>query len=160
MTYSSPLRVVRHALAATLISCTLVAPLAAATLSDSDFAVLSANDLGMHCADLDYKIFSILPPFNVVHAQVIRLGDAGRLPKLMNDNKIKVVYSATSNPDDPAGANSINTTSKNLPSVFKTNFWKETGKKVELPGSKEKQTLGGRAYNPLYPSVLAGTRPC
>ncbi|MGB5718859.1 MAG: hypothetical protein WBN81_17420, partial [Gammaproteobacteria bacterium] len=112
-------------------------------------------DLGMHCADLDYKIFSILPPFNVVHAQVIRLGDKERLPKLMNDNQIKVVYSATSSPNDPAGANSINTTSKNLPSVFKTNFWNQSGKRVNLPGSDEKQTLGGRAYNPLYPSVLA-----
>ena len=155
MTDPSPLRVLAHALTAILLSSMLATPLAAATLSDSDFAVLSANDLGMHCADLDYKIFSILPPFNVVHAQVIRLGDSGRLPKLMNDNKIKVVYSATSSPDDPAGANSINTTSKNLSSVFKTNFWKKTGKRVELPGSNEKQTLGGRAYNPLYPSVLA-----
>ena len=156
MNYLSVLRVVRRALAASLLSSTLATPLAtAATLSNSDFAVLSANDLGMHCADLDYKIFSILPPFNVVHAQVVRIGDSGRLPKLMNDNKIKVVYSATSSPNDPAGANSINTTSKNLPSVFKTNFWKETGKRVELPGSNEKQTLGGRAYNPLYPSVLA-----
>ncbi|MGB5718434.1 MAG: hypothetical protein WBN81_15240, partial [Gammaproteobacteria bacterium] len=156
MTYSSLVRVVWRVLAASLLSSTLATPLAtAATLSNSDFAVLSANDLGMHCADLDYKIFSILPPFNVVHAQVIRLGDKERLPKLMNDNQIKVVYSATSSPNDPAGANSINTTSKNLPSVFKTNFWNQSSKRVKLPGSNEKQTLGGRAYNPLYPSVLA-----
>ena len=155
MIYSPPLNLLRQVLATSLLSCLLVAPLPAATLSDNDFAVLSANDLGMHCADLDYKIFSILPPFNVVHAQVIRLGDAGRLPRLMNDRRIEVVYSATSNPNDPAGANSINTTSENLPSVFKTNFWKRTGKLVELPGSTRKQTLGGRSYNPLYPSILA-----
>lgn len=36
--------------------------------SGSGYTVLAANDLGMHCADLDYQIFSILPPFNVVHA--------------------------------------------------------------------------------------------
>ena len=30
----------------------------------------------MHCADLDYQIFSILPPFNVVHAQVVQTGTA------------------------------------------------------------------------------------
>ncbi len=155
MTNLSPLRRLRRALAATLLLSSLTTPLLAVPLSDSDYAVLSANDLGMHCADLDYKIFSILPPFNVVHAQVIRLGDAGRLPKLMNDRRIEVVYSATSSPNDPAGANSINTTSRNLPSVFKTNFWQETSKKVDLPGSEEQQTLGGRSYNPLYPSVLA-----
>ena len=78
MTDPSPLRLLGHTLAATLLSSMLAKPLGAATLSDNDYAVLSANDLGMHCADLDYKIFSILPPFNVVHAQVIRLGDAGQ----------------------------------------------------------------------------------
>ena len=73
MTYLPPLHVFRHALTATLLSSMLVAPLAAATLSDSDFAVLSANDLGMHCADLDYKIFSILPPFNLEKSVETRL---------------------------------------------------------------------------------------
>jgi len=33
-----------------------------------------ANDLGMHCADRDYQIMSLLPPFNNVHAQVIKKG--------------------------------------------------------------------------------------
>ena len=36
--------------------------------------VLAFNDLGMHCADLDYSTFVILPPFNVVHSQVIERG--------------------------------------------------------------------------------------
>ncbi|MDH5484825.1 MAG: hypothetical protein OEY43_06260, partial [Gammaproteobacteria bacterium] len=36
------------------------------------YSILAVNDLGMHCADLDYQVFSILPPFNVLHAQVIR----------------------------------------------------------------------------------------
>ncbi|WP_455219121.1 hypothetical protein, partial [Kaarinaea lacus] len=38
------------------------------------YTLVAANDLGMHCADLDYQVFSILPPFNVVHAQVIQKG--------------------------------------------------------------------------------------
>ncbi len=42
--------------------------------ASSDVVVLAANDLGMHCADLDYQVFSILPPFNVVRAQVIARG--------------------------------------------------------------------------------------
>ncbi|EGW54052.1 hypothetical protein TevJSym_ar00670 [endosymbiont of Tevnia jerichonana (vent Tica)] len=44
---------------------------------DGDLVVISANDLGMHCADLDYQVFSILPPFNVVHAQVVKKGGRG-----------------------------------------------------------------------------------
>ena len=134
----------------------LVSGKASAALTDHDYAVLAANDLGMHCADLDYKIFSILPPFNVVHAQVIRVGDADRLPIVMDDSKIDVRYSATSSPTDPAGSNSINTTSANLPGVFKTNFWQQTNATVSLPGSNNKKTLGGFGYAPLYPNVLAG----
>jgi hypothetical protein len=133
-----------------------MAGLVSANSHAANYAVLGANDLGMHCTDKDFKIFSILPPFNVVHAQVIRLGDQSRLPKLMNDNNLELFYSATSSPDDPYSADSINTTSENLPAVFKTNFWQQTGKNVALPGSTEKQTIGGIGYGPLYPSVLAG----
>ena len=46
-------------------------------VSNSSWAVLASNDLGMHCTDQDFQIFSILPPFNVVHAQVIRKGVTG-----------------------------------------------------------------------------------
>ncbi|MFO1498519.1 MAG: PKD domain-containing protein [Verrucomicrobiota bacterium] len=38
--------------------------------------VLGWNDLGMHCMDNNYSVFSLLPPYNTIHAQVI---DAGRL---------------------------------------------------------------------------------
>lgn len=50
-------------------------PVTEQSLGDGNaYALFAANDLGMHCADLDYQIFSILPPFNVVHAQVVRKG--------------------------------------------------------------------------------------
>jgi len=67
---------------------------------NENYRLLAVNDLGMHCADIDYQIFSILPPFNVVHAQVIQKGDT---PILMtpDDSPIKLVYSAVSNPNDP-----------------------------------------------------------
>ncbi|MES9834304.1 MAG: cytochrome C [Candidatus Thiodiazotropha sp. DIVDIV] len=78
--------------------------------------VLAFNDLGMHCADLDYSTFVILPPFNVIHSQVIERGNP---PKLLDDSDVEVSYLAAS---DPSG--SINTTSQNLAgSVDKTNFW-------------------------------------
>src|SRR5512137_1825184 len=49
--------------------------------SSAPWRVLASNDLGMHCADLDYQIFSILPPFNVVHAQVLLPGTATTKPR-------------------------------------------------------------------------------
>jgi hypothetical protein len=112
-------------------------------LLDGVYALFAANDLGMHCADLDYQIFSILPPFNVAHAQVIRRGTGNQLPALQTapQSGIEVAYSAASNPNDPALADppapsltgtaraavSINSTSRNDPvlpqEVFKGNFW-------------------------------------
>ena len=35
--------------------------------------VVAWNDLGMHCVDgKDYSVFSILPPYNNLHAQIIQ----------------------------------------------------------------------------------------
>ena len=103
-----------------------------------EYRVLAANDLGMHCADKDYQIFSILPPFNVVHAQVVK---TGKSPSLLSNQNVAVNYRAASSPNDPAGGNSINTTSQNKSGVFKTNFWEQRNGK----------TLGGLAYGALYP---------
>lgn len=109
--------------------------------SRSSMVVLAANDLGMHCADLDYQIFSILPPFNVVHAQVLQRGTQSILPQLLDDSQVDVVYQATSNPKDPLGKESINT-GNNSTSGAKSNFWEN------LAGS---HTMGGLAYRSLYP---------
>lgn len=104
--------------------------------------MLAANDLGMHCADKDYQIFSILPPFNVVHAQAIRKGTGASNPKVLTNMDVDVSYVAASNPNDPVGANSINTTSKNRPGVFKTNFWEQNNAGI---------TLAELTYSRLYP---------
>lgn len=54
------------------------------------YTVLAANDLGMYCADQDFRIFSILPPYNVLNAQVLL---KGRKPELMRpENGIQVTY--------------------------------------------------------------------
>lgn len=78
--------------------------------------VLAFNDLGMHCADLDYSTFVILPPYNVIHSHVIERGDK---PRLLDDSEVSVSYRAV---EDASG--SINSTSQNQPgSVSKSNFW-------------------------------------
>jgi hypothetical protein len=67
------------------------------------------NNLGMHCMDDDYSVFSILPPYNTVDCQLI---DAqGRL--VTNAAGLVVTYQAVADPDG-----SINTSS-----IGKTNFW-------------------------------------
>lgn len=81
--------------------------------ASNDYQVFAFNDLGMHCYDADFSTFCLLPPFNVVHAQVIR---KGAFPELLGEYEVRVSYAATR---DPQG--SINTTS-----LGKTNFWAYT----------------------------------
>ena len=84
----------------------------------ANYSVVTANDLGMHCMDKEYSVFSILPPFNVLVAQVIEKGyidAAGNpvLPRLVDDTEVNVTYDAVAD-----GTGSINSTA-----VGKTDFW-------------------------------------
>jgi hypothetical protein len=97
---------------------------------DGRHRIVVANDLGMHCADLDTRIASILPPYNVLHAQVISIAAK---PKLLADRLVGVVYSAASNASDPASSTSPVVAADG--SVFKSNFWDVVAK----------------AYGPFYP---------
>ncbi|MGB5457372.1 MAG: cytochrome C [Gammaproteobacteria bacterium] len=109
----------------------------------SDYVLFSANDLGMHCGDFDTRISSVLPPFNVVHTQVILRG--GEPDILTPTDGVEVIYSASSNPNDPilTGINSAGNgpvLSSLLPdgSVYKTNFW----------------DVAREAYDPFYPEGI------
>jgi len=64
------------------------------------------NDLGMHCMDSDYSVFTLLPPFNDLIAQLVVNG------KLVTSG-YKLKYQAT---PDPSG-------SINSYSLTKSNFW-------------------------------------
>jgi hypothetical protein len=75
--------------------------------------VFSFNNLGMHCYDSDFSVFSILPPFNTVNAQVVRRGSSATNPVILDNAQATVSFQAAV---DASG--SINTTSAN-----KTNFW-------------------------------------
>jgi len=79
----------------------------------ANFQVLGWNNLGMHCMDSDYSIFSILPPYNTIEAQLIVGG------KLMtNTSEYTMSYQAV------ADANgSINSTSHG-----KGNFYQFTSR--------------------------------
>jgi len=81
-----------------------------------DYVVIAANDLGMHCIDREFSVFSILPPFNVVNAQVVGHESDGR-PVLVDDAAVEVTYDATT---DASG--SINSYSSG-----KTDFWDYAG---------------------------------
>jgi len=80
------------------------------TTPKTEYTLLAWSELGMHCMDgSDYSIFSLLPPYNTLKAQLIRKGTS---PRLVN-GEIEVTYEAMRGDDG-----TINTTSKG-----KTNFW-------------------------------------
>lgn len=72
-------------------------------------SLIGWNNLGMHCMDDDYSVFSILPPYNTVDCQL--LDARGHL--VTDSSGTVVTYQAVA---DPEG--SINTSS-----IVKTNFW-------------------------------------
>jgi len=77
--------------------------------SGAKYSLLAWNDLGMHCMDgKDYSVFSILPPYNNLHAQLVNASTGKAVT-----SGVTLSYEAVR---DPAG--SINTSS-----TGKTNFW-------------------------------------
>ena len=76
--------------------------------ADSNTKVVAWNNLGMHCMDDDFSVFSLLPPYNVIFAQVTQDGNL-----VTNPSGFTVTYEAVA---DPTG-------SINKSSLGKTNFW-------------------------------------
>ena len=71
-------------------------------------ALVAWNDLGMHCLDKDFSVFSILPPYSNLHAQLVDPTSGKQVT-----SGVRLTYQATA---DTRG--SINSTS-----VGKSNFW-------------------------------------
>jgi hypothetical protein len=68
-----------------------------------EYVVLAWNDLGMHCYNRDFQDLAVLPPFNTLWAQVVKVGDP---PQIVTAG-ITVTYVFTDN----------------TYSVGKSNFW-------------------------------------
>jgi cytochrome c5 len=63
------------------------------TVNAATATLLGWNNLGMHCMDSDYSVFSILPPYNTIEAQLIIDG------KLLTNGGYTVTYQAVADPD-------------------------------------------------------------
>ena len=104
------------------------------------YTLVAINDLGMHCGDLDTRVSSILPPFQVLLAQVIQRGPQ---PSVLGPSQVNVLYSAASNPVDPVLTQVNPDPFRGRLSdghTYKTNFW-------------ERAQV---AYDPLYPPGVLG----
>lgn len=85
----------------------------ATTGTTAKYTLIAWNDLGMHCMDgVDYSVFSILPPYNNLNAQLVNASTG----KLVTTG-VTLTYQSVA---DATG--SINTSS-----AGKTNFWDWVG---------------------------------
>ena len=108
--------------------------------TNSGFQIFAMNDLGMHCGDLDHRIASILPPFNVMYSVVVQKGTASLPPAQLTSSDVSVSYSAASSSTDPALQLSP------AAPIYKTNFWDSN---PASPGT----SLAFGGYDPFYPPL-------
>ena len=80
-----------------------IIPCATLHADQAGWKILGWNNLGMHCMDSDYRVFSILPPYNTLDAQVI--GPDGK--KKGPADGISVFYEAVADPDGSITTSSI-----------------------------------------------------
>jgi len=89
--------------------------------SSTGYTLLAWNDLGMHCMDgKDFSVFSILPPYNTMNAQLIWKTDGGQ--KHVTGG-VTITYSSAPSLDGKYNTTSVFDNSYNL----KTNFWDYVG---------------------------------
>jgi hypothetical protein len=80
--------------------------------AQTNWHVMGWNNLGMHCMDNDYSVFSILPPYNTIEAQIV-WGLNGTAHLVKSGTGYAVSYAAIA---DATG-------SVNMTAVGKGNFW-------------------------------------
>ena len=82
-----------------VLAATLAVPV---ILNAATATILGWNNLGMHCMDSDYSVFSILPPYNTIESQLIV---AGKL--VTNGAGYTVTYQAVADPDGSVNATAM-----------------------------------------------------
>lgn len=109
--------------------------------SASAYTLLAWNDLGMHCMDgKDYSVFSILPPYNNLHAQLINTATN----KLVTSG-VTLTYESLADPT---------TGSLNTISSTKTNFWQYVQKLFGLNPAPDVGLTGNKVTS-LTPNPMA-----
>ena len=76
----------------------------------TSYVLLGWNNLGMHCMDSDYSVFTILPPYNTVNAQLVAV----------ENNRARLItdftpYAVTYEPMADASGSINSTSRRNIP---------------------------------------------
>lgn len=114
--------------------------------STAGYALIAWSELGMHCIDgKDYSVFSVLPPYNIIHAQLIQKTE----PPTIVTTGVTIVYQSTA--DTKKSVNSSSSTKTNFWSYMYTLFLANELPETGLAGYKTQSTT---ANNLNYNSTL------
>jgi len=98
---------------------------------DGEYQLIGWNDLGMHCMNESFADLAVLPPYNTLWAQLIRVGPE---PEIVTKNVI-IEYSFQNN-----------TTSSN-----KTDFWDYAGQLFGVVLEPDEGLTGARLTGTMHP---------
>lgn len=111
--------------------------------STAGYALMAWSELGMHCIDgKDYSIFSVLPPYNIIHAQLIQKTE----PPTIITTGVTIIYQSTA--DTKASVNSSSSKKTNFWSYVNTLFLANVPPEMGLAGYKTQSTAANNLnYN-------------
>lgn len=101
---------------------------------DTPYVVLGYNDLGMHCMNSDFSELMVLPPFNTLHAQLIRRGRSPDIETSTGDFQIRYFIPGNTHSSD------------------KTNFWEYWPAAFGPPAPPEVGLTGSRMSGTMTPT--------
>ena len=118
-----------------------------AAAAASPYTLVAWSELGMHCIDgKDYSIFSVLPPYNVIHAQLLKKGE----PPVPVTSGVTITYAAVA--DAKKSINTITSTKTNFWSYVQVLFHTNPAPDTGIAGYK----VQSRKAQPLTYSTSAG----
>ena len=98
-------------------STSTTTPTTPPSTNNGAYTLIAWNDLGMHCMDgKDYSVFSILPPYNTLNAQLLQR--SGTSNKHVSSG-VTITYQSTASLDGKFNTTSLLDANNNP----KTNFW-------------------------------------
>lgn len=102
----------------------------------TNWTVIGWNNLGMHCMDSEYSVFSILPPYNTINAQVVG-SDTSKTWLVKDMSRCGVSYKAVADPEGSINTYSTGKSdfSDNVVSLFGVALPMDVGLPVPGPNS-------------------------
>ncbi len=114
----------------------------------STYRLTAWSELGMHCIDgKDYSVLSVLPPYNIIHAQLVTLTN----PPVPVTSGVTIIYQAVA--DTTGSINTISSTKTNF-WIYDSLLWPQSNPVITLLNPPPNVGLTGYSVQSLTPHQL------